>query len=328
MQHPEKIRLLTANRDLTTAQGLEIGPRDAPLVRKDTARVLYADYADAETIRANLHDPLIDKAAVVEVDVVTGGGSLAAVTPHKVDYIVASHVAEHVPDLIGWLQDLHKVLRPGGTLGLGIPDKRFTFDRFRPDSVIAEAVEAYLLHYERPSLRQIFDSAWQAIEMSVSQGWKGEIPASGQRPVRLSRLKPALDLIRGVQESGRYNDAHCWVFTPASFLDLIEEIACLDLLPYVLQRFVPTEPGGYEFFAVFRRAEAGQFEAIRQSITAARQVLAASQAEQDFAHAHEPAALRALRTENAALRDALATMRTSTSWRLTAPLRRLARRRG
>ena len=59
----------------------------------------------------------------------------------------------YVPDLLGWLEDLQKCLKPGGTLGLAIPDRRFTFDRFRRESVIAEAVEAYLLHLERPSGR-------------------------------------------------------------------------------------------------------------------------------------------------------------------------------
>lgn len=326
MQHSEKIKLLTAGQDLATAQGLEIGPRDAPLIRKPQNRILYADYADAETIRANIHDPAIDKAAVVDVDIVTGGGKLSAATIEKFDYIVASHVAEHVPDLLGWLIDLHSVLRPGGTLGLGIPDRRFTFDRARPESTIAEAVEAWLLAYTRPSPRQVFDSAWQSFDISVPQGWRGEIPAAGALAQRQTKLRPALNLVRAMFAEQRYNDAHCWVFTPASFLTLLDQAAELGLLPYTLEMFHPTEAAGYEFFAVLRRAE-GENPGI--SIARAQSLLATWPAEAEFAAAHESAALRALKNENTALREALATMRSSTSWRLTAPLRQaLDRLRG
>ena len=190
MDHAAKVALLTAGADLAQARGLEIGPRNAPLVHKSAGPVLYADYADTATVRANLHGTDIDPASVLDIDIVTGGGMLAPIMPHRVHYAVASHVAEHVPDLLGWLADLHGVLAPGGTLGLAIPDRRFTFDRFRAESTIAEAVEAYLHTYTRPSLRQVFDSAWQAVKIGVDEAWRNEIAktVAEQRPMR---LKPA-----------------------------------------------------------------------------------------------------------------------------------------
>ena len=323
MQQADKIRLLTAGRDLPASQGLEIGARDAPLIARDAGPVLYADYTDAASIRANTHDPAVDKAKIVEVDIVTGGGSLAAVLDRQVDYVVASHVAEHVPDLLGWLADIHKVLAPGGTLGLGIPDRRFTFDRCRPESTIAEAVEAWLLQYDRPSPRRIVDSAWQSFDISVAQGWRGEIPPSGALARRQERLAPALELVQRVRQANAYNDAHCWVFTPASFLALMEQAAILGLLPYVLEIFHPTEAGGYEFFAVLRKAQGDHAAATLASIAAAQSVLAGWQAEAEFAAAHVPDEVAGLRAEVAALRESLAVMRASRIWRMVAPLRRL-----
>jgi hypothetical protein len=315
MHHAEKIRLLTAGRDLRSAQGLEIGARDAPLIRREAGPVMYADWADAETIRANLHDPAIDKAKVVEVDIVTGGGRLAAAMDRPVDYVVASHVAEHVPDLLGWLADVHVVLAHGGTLGLGIPDRRFTFDRCRAESTIAEAVEAWLLGYDRPSVRQVFDSAWQAFEISVPQGWRGELPPAGALARRQEKLAPALDLVRRVRAENAYNDAHCWVFTPASFLALMEQAAILGLLPFVLAEFHPTESGGYEFFAVLRKAEGEHGAATLASIAAARARLAAWPAEAAYAAAHAAPEVVALRAEVGALRQSLAAMQTSRAGR-------------
>jgi SAM-dependent methyltransferase len=316
MQHAEKIRLLTAGRNLAASVGVEIGPRESPLVTHAHGRILYADYADTATIRATLPHPSIDPARVVDIDIVTGGGKLSAAMTEQVDYIVASHVAEHVPDLLGWLADLHVVLKPGGTLGLAIPDRRFTFDRYRAESNIAEAVEAFVLGYERPSLRQIFDSAWQAVPMEVAEGWHGGPDEAASLRHRMGKLKPALNLVREVNASGRYNDAHCWVFTPASFLEFFDHAAQLGLLPYELEQFLPTEEGGYEFYAVFRRVESDHAAATAESIRRARAVLAPWPAERVFADAHASEEVKALR-------ESLAEMRNSRFWRLTAPLRRL-----
>jgi soluble lytic murein transglycosylase len=322
MDHAGKVRLLTGGRDVAICSGLEIGPRDAPLIRKADGPVLYADYADTATVRANLHGSGVDPAGVLDVDVVTGGGSLAAVMPHRVDYVVASHVAEHVPDLLGWLIDIHAVLNEGGTLGLAIPDRRFTFDRFRRESTIAEAVEAHLLGLTRPSLRQVFDSAWPAVAVGVEEAWRNAVPADSE--ARLARLKPALELVRRLQADPVYNDAHCWVFTPATFLDMLEQAARMELLPYSLLAFHPTELGGYEFYAVLRRAEGDHVATTRESLAAARVLLSGWPAEAAYAEAHAPE-LAAMRAENAALRAALAAMRGSRLWRATEPLRRVGR---
>jgi len=79
------------------------------------------------------HDPAVDIAQIVEVDFdlaqITFRDALARIAP--LDFVVASHVIEHVPDLVGWLSDIHAALRVGGVLALVIPDKRFTFDLHR-----------------------------------------------------------------------------------------------------------------------------------------------------------------------------------------------------
>ena len=319
MDHAGKVALLTGGRDISISPGIEIGPRDAPLIYKTDGPVRYADYADADTIRSNLHGADIDPARVLDVDIVTGGGSLAARVSDHVDYVVASHVAEHVPDLLGWLIDLHDVLTDGGTLGLAVPDRRFTFDRFRRESTIAEAVEAYLLRATRPSLRQVFDSAWPAVEISVDQAWRNDIPDHAGTEHRLARLAPALELVRRLHADPVYNDAHCWVFTPASFLDLLDQAARMDLLPYTLQEFRPTEQGGYEFYAVLRRADGDHASATLASIETARHVLASSPAEKHFEEAHASPQIAALQT-------ALSQMQSSRFWRLTGPLRALVDR--
>src|ERR1700758_1901307 len=94
--------------------GLEIGPLHAPLIRRTEGRVLYVDYASVETLRANFRHPGVDPAQIVENDIIWGERPLRHSVGEPVDYVVASHVIEHVPDLIGWLLELHATLKPGG----------------------------------------------------------------------------------------------------------------------------------------------------------------------------------------------------------------------
>jgi len=238
--------------DIAQSLGLEIGALNAPMVRKSEGRVLYVDYASTDIVRANQHDPAVNKAEIVEIDIVWGDRPLAAAVGEPVDYVIASHVIEHVPDLIGWLGELHASLKPGGTLGLAIPDRRFTFDVHRRESLLAEMVEAYLLKFRRPSIRQVFDAASLAQTVDVGAAWAGKyretsVPPHAVRPEFIAHLPASFTLARSLLEQPRYVDAHCWVFTPASFLDTAQWLAGLQMFPYAIEDFFPTETGWLEF---------------------------------------------------------------------------------
>ena len=113
--------------DVARMRGLEIGPLAAPRVRKNQGPVRYLDHAStAELRRKYADDPVIKHRLddIVDVDYVIGENAaisdvVAADTPF--DYVIASHVFEHIPDPIGWMRDLTHVLHPGGILSLIIP---------------------------------------------------------------------------------------------------------------------------------------------------------------------------------------------------------------
>jgi hypothetical protein len=71
----------------------------------------------------------------------------------------------------------------------------------------------------------------------------------------------------------RYVDAHCWVFTPASFLDAIEALACIGCFPFVVAGFFPTEPGSAEFQVRLESTTDSSDAAVAASIASARQGL-------------------------------------------------------
>jgi SAM-dependent methyltransferase len=264
---------LLGDRDPDQLRGLEIGPSHAPLIAKDAGPVRYVDYALTDALRRNLISATVSPDQLVEVDIAWGDNRLKDAVGGTVDYVVASHVIEHAPDLVGWLAEIRQVLEPGGLLGLAIPDRRFTFDLLRPESTLGEMVEAHLLGYRRPSIRQVFDSYERTRPVDLAQAWTTDLTRT-LAPVAAKRLS-AFDLVRDLQD-GRYVDSHCWVFTPASFLDQLDAMLALGWLDYRIEHFHPTEAGDLEFHVRLVAVEGG--EGIEGSLAEAREALAAAAA--------------------------------------------------
>ena len=310
---------LIGDIDTHAALGVEIGALHAPVLERQDGRVLYVDYAPASILRASLRHEGVDPADVLEVDIVWGETPLADAIGEKVDVVVASHVLEHVPDLIGWLGELHAAMRLGATLGLAIPDRRCTFDAWRNDTTIGELVEAHLTARVRPSLRQVFEAATYSIDAAASEPWRGE---DGERLPHhiLAGLKNIYRwLDEDLKHSAEYVDVHCWVFTPRSFLVLAEALAALSLFPFAIAGFYPTEPGEIEFQVRLRACRDADDPSIAESIQAEwRSRVAADLTDR-------AAASTALIEENARLRKLLDVTHDSRSWALTKPLRGASR---
>ncbi len=371
--HSRRVALLTRGADPATQRGVEFGALNNPVVRKEDGDISFVDYTTTEQLRAYPHGPSIDKAAFVEVDHVwPGSGSLAEVIGDQppFDYAIASHVIEHVPNVLGWLRGIHDVLRPGGILNLAIPDRRYTFDLRRHPSTLGELVEADLMRFAWPSVRQVFDHCVTAVAMPAGEPWRSDVDVD-RLPVLSGGLamRLAFDQAREVAGEGRYFDSHCWVFTPKSFLDLLRGATELGLLPFVLGEFQPTEAGEFEFFATLRRsfAEPATLDERLAAIDLHRRALdrlpdeqwvrarkvggeadvdlkaagrraaaaerEANQAKAELARARDrtmalQAELQSAASRQlAALREQRETFESSTSWKITAPLRRLRGRR-
>ncbi|OYX35312.1 MAG: hypothetical protein B7Y99_04160 [Caulobacterales bacterium 32-69-10] len=294
--------------DLSRSRGLEIGPRSSPMVAKAEGPVLYVDYTTTEALRAAQFDASIELAAICEVDIVWGEQPLAQAIGGPLDYVVASHVIEHVPDVIGWLAELRATLKPGGVLGLAIPDRRFTFDHLRRDSGLAEMVEAYLMKRRQPAVGQIFDACSGAVPVEAAAAWEPGFTIDASLP--LAQAPNALKLAGSLLKNPRYLDAHVWVFTPESFLAAARGMAAMDLFAFTIAAFLPTERGEAEFHVRLEAADPADRAAIAASLDRAQAALDRADAPPS-ALEREVAALRAER-------DALVASR---FWRWTAPLR-------
>jgi SAM-dependent methyltransferase len=237
-------------------RGLEIGALDNPTPLPDGISVEYVDYASTEYLRQEHLDQETARDDIVKVDHVwPGSGSLAQICRRSdYDFVIASHVIEHVPNVLGWFEGIYGVLRPGGVFNLAIPDRRYTFDIRRKVSTLGEMVEAYLHSYTKPSVRQLFDHTYDAAAVDPGSPWSPTFDLSSiSRYSGEDALNLAYDQSRITMEQGRYFDSHCWVFTPRSFLDRIEGVIKLGLFPFVISEIAETQKGSFEFFVSFRK---------------------------------------------------------------------------
>lgn len=238
--------------DLTGLRILEIGPLHQPLLSRDNVDVRYADYCSREElIEKYKNDPAVDKEAIVSVDYVTGGGSiLEAIPAPKFDLIVASHVIEHVPDLIGWLGDLRSLLTDRGLLAFVIPDKRYTFDVHRRLTIYREIALAHQERWARPSLWSVIDYFTNVVRVNSAELWKDpNVANEAERCVLPSEVGHMI----ARWDKGEYIDVHTWVFTPVSFKDLFEQIRRESRLGLQIEFFQPTMPTDLQFFVRLRK---------------------------------------------------------------------------
>jgi SAM-dependent methyltransferase len=110
--------------------GIEIGAFNKPLLLPPDARVKYADIYPEDAARRYFPEGL-SEGEPVPVHIVAPADRLDVIPNASQDFIVASHLLEHMEDPIGALLEWHRVLRPGGLLFLRVPDMRGTFDRLR-----------------------------------------------------------------------------------------------------------------------------------------------------------------------------------------------------
>ncbi|MGZ4725495.1 MAG: class I SAM-dependent methyltransferase [Ilumatobacteraceae bacterium] len=307
---------LVGSIDLAATKGLELGPLNNPVVRRSDGDIRYLDDVDTEALRERYasHEGF-DLDSIVPIDYVSWTGSISSAVGDDApfDYVIASHVIEHVPDLIRWLGDIRSVLVDGGVLSLAIPDHRRCFDALRTPTVAGEIVQAYLDHARVPSPRQLFDHYASAVNWRGQISWGEEPPFGELLPVHSEA--EAWERTTGTASTGGYEDVHCWVFTPRSFCRVIGSLQRLQLVPFSVE--VCTESIGGEFFATLRTAEpwdatvpvndegsprAAEGAVVRQELAEARAALDSAQAE-------------------------LTAIKRSRSWRITKPLRGLKMRR-
>jgi len=117
-----------------SGKGIEIGAL-GPLPLPNADEVIYVDVLGPEQLVQHYED----QTHAVRPDIVADGCVLP-VRNSTLDFVVASHLFEHLTNPLKALDEWHRCLKPMGYLLLAIPDRRFTFDRNRDATTIRHLV--------------------------------------------------------------------------------------------------------------------------------------------------------------------------------------------
>lgn len=229
--------------------GLEIGPSHNPIApKKHGFNVHILDHLNADDLRKKYADHTqygvrIDN--IEEVDFVWNGQPLSALIGKKscYDWIIASHVIEHIPDIVTFFQQCEILLKPTGRLSLIVPDKRYCFDYFNPTSSTGELLDAFADKRTRPSAGKVFDHFANATKHGGQIAWD-TVPRGGFELIH--SFEQARSLWQQAQDGQDYIDTHCWRFTLESFHLVLADLNMLRLTDLtIVKEFVTT---GCEFY--------------------------------------------------------------------------------
>ena len=250
MANPRREFLLKA-LNFENLKGLEIGPLNKPLVTKEDlkkgGKIFYLDHLPTCELKEKYKNDLsIDVEQIVPVDFVCIDGNIVEATAgNSFDYVVASHVIEHTPNLLQFLKDIQTVLKPGGHVFFIIPDKRFTFDFNRPLTTFGTVLENFLKKIEFPRISSVYDQAAMAIKANGHNLWHGIVKAEDY--MLLDSEAIAWKAALRVHKESYYHDVHVNIFTPESFFEILKKAVAHDIVFYKVKQFLDTQIGQIEF---------------------------------------------------------------------------------
>jgi hypothetical protein len=228
---------------------LEIGPLTTPMVKKSDD-VFYADIRSTDEIKQFYRGHPIDEDQICEVDYVVKDTYAEAFDGvEKFDYVLASHVIEHIPKIIHFFHDIATIMNKDALLCLTIPDKRYCFDHFRVCTSFAEAYNVYANNVEMNPSR-VLEYNLFALGINDAEFFWGE----NEFEKFLAQAGPVDSAMAEYERAavGENVNAHYSVFTPETFLLLLYGMTKVSLLPFKCIEFYPTQPGAFEFSVVLQ----------------------------------------------------------------------------
>jgi predicted SAM-dependent methyltransferase len=211
---------------LLKGKGLEFGAGANPFPVAMSSFTIYADRFSMESL-SNSAYPGQEVNCFVAPHVIADMSDLSAFGSNSFDYIVASHVIEHLSDPINAIVESHRILKKGGRLLLAVPSKDRTFDKSRPCTPLAHLVDDYE-RYDR------------ARDLSHYREWFSLVQPSNSNDDKM------------VNEAWECNaDIHYHTWTVETFIQLMNHIKVSYAQFSHSEIFPEVNPDSIEFYACF-----------------------------------------------------------------------------
>jgi SAM-dependent methyltransferase len=238
-----------------TGSGIEVGPGHAPYPTPEHVSVRYVDRLTADEHQALFPEFPIDVGFpapddIVDLDV----DGLRHLADGSQDFVISSHVIEHLADPIGFLQETHRVLRVGGLTLILLPDRRTTFDHGRAPTTLQCLIRDHETGATEPDDEHVLDF--------LVHGDQGPDFVMPDDPAELAQL---------IQwHRDRSIHVHCW--TEDEFPHVIEH--CMRELGQgweLVDQRTTAETAGFEFGYLLRRSAGSDADRFVRNLHAARQ---------------------------------------------------------
>jgi SAM-dependent methyltransferase len=220
--------------DVSASKGLELGACDLPTVPPNLGRCSFADVRSADALISMWN--LVAEDVVPVRFLIDPRSRLDDQIGERFDYVIACHVLEHIPNPIGCIEELSRLLRPGGQIVLAIPDKRSTPDALRPSTTIEHLLGDHFDGCRYPAVEHI---------MEFAKYWVDE--------VKTMSTAAAYRWAQSNYRSGQA-DVHCHVWTDEEFFHQIEQLMEGDILNGLRIAARERTPEGYNEFTIALRA--------------------------------------------------------------------------
>lgn len=220
-------------------KGLEIGPSMHPTLDNSEFNICFLDYSTREEQYEHCASD-DDYRRVPETDIIVSSDQYTSFVSGTYDYIVANHVIEHVSDVISWLCELEKMLVDNGMLFLTIPDKRFSFDKYRQDTSFTHLMCDYFQGGEYSDKEHMLD-----IYINYDSTYVGE------KFDPISKMNKGM--LREIFLKDPFIGLHRHVFSSETFLHkILKPILASGFVKMSIVEFSPTRAFG-EFYVILKK---------------------------------------------------------------------------
>ncbi len=243
-------KFLAAHVTTDVETSLEIGALNVPTLLPNECDARFLDWFSTDDLRArHKENATVPPESIVPIDFVVSDTQFADVVDQRFDLVIANHVIEHIPDLISWFDQLSRIVNPDGYVFLSVPDRRYTFDYFRPEDDAVDVVRAHLERLQKPSRFQIAKHLYYFTHLNQVDAWEGKLPES---------LHPRMSfeeaLVKSEQLAEGYADVHCWIFTRETFQRTFDALSASGQIDWKIQAIEDVKPNENEFRVLLKRA--------------------------------------------------------------------------
>jgi SAM-dependent methyltransferase len=235
--------------------GIDVGPFDKPFVINPSEyniNVKYVDHLKPEELKKIF--PEIKDLNPIPPDYIcdVSKEGLSFTKNETYDFIIYSHILEHVANPFFIINDAFRVLKFGGVLYISIPDCRFSNDKGRPKSTYRELENLF-----KKDIREISDDYVLSYLKS---------PIISKVPWVKETLKNPHTITKGVYDNERNRSFHVHVWDHITFFQHILTFIMKFKLSFSLLDLAVYENNSYENIILLRKSSMYRNERLKTDI--------------------------------------------------------------